>query len=390
VGFATVAVPLMAVTRDERLAYAEALANTAGTPASYSAQGRGEADEETIGSLETRKARLEAALRRRPDWAEGHLRLGVTLLDLYRRTAAELLAEPQRDPKSVAMMSDPVWLLGLVHSTGPGERPTTDELMKHDPIRLYLAPAARSFLEARRCSPFVALAHARIASLDFLLERADPPSAYLERALLLAGAQSQVLDLIAQVAVEVDDLPLAARCWRRRLEVNPLAWDEVADDAGSTLPPEQLLDQVLPWSGRSAVMFAERLYPKPEQTAPRELFLRAALERLPHEALPEAERLQLVARARAGLGDRASARQQMESALDLEPLRREWRKTLVRWSLAWGDWDVARSHALAGLRIEPGDVDLQTAVEVATDALARGGTMAAPGPPLLGPVAGSR
>ena len=77
-------------------------------------------------------------------------------------------------------MSDPLWLLGLVHSTGPGERPTTDELMKHDPVRLYLAPAARSFLEARRCSPFIALAHARIASLDFLLERADPPSAYLD------------------------------------------------------------------------------------------------------------------------------------------------------------------------------------------------------------------
>ena len=41
VGLATVVVALMAVSRDERLAYAEALANAAGTPASDSAQGAG-------------------------------------------------------------------------------------------------------------------------------------------------------------------------------------------------------------------------------------------------------------------------------------------------------------------------------------------------------------
>jgi hypothetical protein len=364
-----VVVAVAATAHDFRLAKAEALLADARPAAAGST---GVVPEEAIGALAAEKERIEAALRQRPDWTEGHLRRGLMLLALYQQTAAEWVRATEPDPKRVAIMSDPLWLLGVAHSAGDGGRLSAGDLLKHEPIRQYLVPAARSFLEARRCSPYVALTHARIASLDFLLRSSDPPSVYLRRARSLAGAQSRVLDLIAQVAVQVDDLDMAERCWHDWLEIDPAAWEEVAVNAGATLTPEQILGHVLPGSARQAVLFAEHLYASDDQAPAREQFMRVALDHLPGEELSEAERLQLEARARAGLGDCDLARERMEAALELEPLRRVWRKALVRWSLAWGDWDRARTHALAGLRTGPEDVDLRFAVESATEALARG------------------
>ena len=169
----------------------------------------------------------------------------------------------------------------------------------------------------------------------------------------------------------------------------PWDWDEVADDAGSTLPPEQLLDQVLPWSGRSAVMFAERLYPKPEQTAPRELFLRAALDAFPKKRCRRRSGSSWwPAPGGPGGPGRCSAADRVGPQPGTSPARMaEGPRALVA---CLGRLGRRRSHALAGLRIEPGNVDLQVAVERATDALARGGPLAAPGPPARAPVAGSR
>lgn len=331
-------------------------------------------------ALQRRRAALEGALRYRPDWAEGHLRHGKTLLSLYRQTAAEWIGQAGKDPEEAALLADPLWLLGVVHAAEDGPAPAAGGLLEHEPILLYLAPAARSFLEARRCCPVSALAHAELASLHYLLEGGDPASAYGGRALRLAGGDETIIDLTAQVALEIGDLDLAARCWRQALEVREDGWPQVADAAARVLPHERILERVVP-RGRHALWFAERLYAAPEDRAIRDQFLRAAIERLPGDRdLAEAERLRFEARAWAELGDPGRARARMEAALALEPRHVEWRTELIEWLLAWGEFEAAHDQALVGLHFNPDVPAARRGLERATDALARGTVAPSPRP----------
>ncbi len=102
-----------------------------------------------VGSPDALRADIEAlrrAVQLRPDWAEGHLRLGLTELARYRDTATAWLAGSVTNPAERALLSDPLWLLVLVQQ-GQADVPT---LLTHEPIKNHLVPAARSFLEARR------------------------------------------------------------------------------------------------------------------------------------------------------------------------------------------------------------------------------------------------
>ncbi len=57
---------------------------------------------------------LEDAVERRPNWAEGYLRLGLVHLGLYRQTAKEWLYDTAIDPKEINLMAEPLWLLATV------------------------------------------------------------------------------------------------------------------------------------------------------------------------------------------------------------------------------------------------------------------------------------
>ena len=203
---------------------------------------------------------LEDAVKRRPNWAEGYLRLGLVHLGLYRRRAREWLEDSQVDPREIARMAEPLWLLGAFHdhramTTGPaGET----DVLSLEPIRDHLVPALTCFLEARRCSPFLALSHAELASLNELLENGDTASTYVARALRLSGNDSQLIEFLAQVAVQTGDRGLAAQCWRKQLRVNPSSWSDVADEAAAVLSTDELLSDVVT-DGHGAVRFAERL-----------------------------------------------------------------------------------------------------------------------------------
>src|SRR5262249_61117186 len=126
--------------------------------------------------LGRRRVALGRALTPRPDWAEGHLRLGQTYVGLYQLAADRWLAEEVPDAAQRAALSDPLWLLGVAQARRGEQAVAPGELVEHDPIRLLLVPAAKSFLEARRCCPVVALAHAELAGVSPLLERDGMPS----------------------------------------------------------------------------------------------------------------------------------------------------------------------------------------------------------------------
>jgi len=323
--------------------------------------------------LDLMRTALEAALQIQPDWAEGHLRLAQTYLGLYQAMTADLISPQLNDPKRTAVMANPLWLLSHLTSKRGGQ-PTVPikEMLEQEPIRRCLVPAAHCFLQARRCRVVSAHAQVGLASLNYLLEHGDSSAEYLKRGLRLAGADSELLNFAALVAVQVDELELAARFWRRSLEVRDENWAEVADLSSSVLPPEKIRDDVVP-SGRSALRFAERLYSAPADHATRDSFLQAAVAHLPEDrGLSEAERLSLEAQAYAMLNNRDQACERMRAALVLEPVRVEWRNLLIDWLLAWGRSKEAHDDAMVGIHYRPNDPTAQRALERTDEALARG------------------
>jgi tetratricopeptide (TPR) repeat protein len=325
---------------------------------------------------------LEQAVRVRPNWVEGHWRLGNTLLGLYRASTKKVLEAAavadasgteadQGQQDSYAGMEDPIWLHRIVHTAETGPAAMAKDLLEFEPVRTYLMPAARSYLEARRCCPEQALSHLRLGMLDFLLVPSEPSAVHAERALKQAGPHADLLLQIGRIAAQAGDRTLAARSWRRALEVREELWPLVADAAGVELRPEQILAEVLPPGARFPVLFIDRIYATPEDQAPRDLFLKAALEQLPRDAeLDEANRMWVEGQVRARLDQRAQARKLMEEAIRKEPLNSEWRREIVYWLIFWGDPQEAHNQARTGIQLDPQHKGLQLAYRHSVDSLA--------------------
>lgn len=323
-------------------------------------------------ALERAVARYEAALRYRPDWAEGHARMGIIRLSQYRRAVLDQIRGRVGAPAREEAMADPVWLHEVVHTARPGEIAAAGGLLAQDLVRRHLVPAARAFLEARRCCPVWALPHAELATLDYLIRDGEPASVHARRALRLAGPESLTLALAARAAAQAGDPRLAARCWRRMVEAGEGNWAGVAGAAAGALTSGQILDWVIP-DGRAALRFSGLLYDAPVDRPARDRFLRRALELLPGDrGLPEADRLALEARALSRLGDADAAGRRMAEALALEPAHAAWRNELIGWLIGRGKYEEAHDLAVVGLYYAPSDPDARRAAEAAVEALVRG------------------
>ena len=318
--------------------------------------------EPTKAELQQMATGLERALIHRPDWSEGHVRLGQTRMLLYQAQVDDWIklagAEEAR--------ADPLRLVELVHQ---GKASVT-ELKTQEPVVAHLIPAARSFLEARRTNPASPSAYVGLAGLHYLMEGDESPSRLLAHARKLAGADSAILGQIAEIAATLDDLDEAATCWRRILAVRDERWEEVADAAGAVLSPTEIRDSVA-IGGRDSVRFADHLYA--QDRGARNLLMIAALDRLPNEAgLSKAERLGLEAHAHAALGQRQEARKRIEDAIALEPARPHWREELIGWLLSQGEVSAAHRHARIGLQLCPGHEAFRKALDQTGEALATG------------------
>jgi tetratricopeptide (TPR) repeat protein len=336
----------------------------------------------TVGTIETVNWGLEEwrdalqdALKRRPNWAEGYLRLGLVHLGMYRRMTKEWLEDCEIDPQDADRMAEPLWLLGTIHQ-GQGATIGTlggTDVLVFEPVVRHLIPAARCFLEARRCSPFQALLHAELASLDYLLAQGDSAATYATRALSLSGNNDVVLAFLAQVAVQSGDRTLAALCWRKNLEVSPSSWPQIADAAAMVLSPDEILSEVVK-DGRNTILFADRVYAREEERPVHERFFRAAIERLPvDQGITAGERLYFEAHALASLNQPARARKQMEAALAIQPAQSAWREEYIDWLLRWGRPDEAHAQAINGRYYSPDSMAIREAVDRTAEILARGG-----------------
>jgi tetratricopeptide (TPR) repeat protein len=333
----------------------------------------GTLDVETLG-LDDYRLALRGILRRRPNWSEGYVRLGLVNLGLYRQLTQKWLEESGADLDDINRMSDPLWLLGTLHENPKGPTASTgdEDLLSAEPVTNHLIPAAHCFLEARRCSPFLALPHGALAALHDLLERGDAPSTYIARSLSLAGNDTRLLGYLAEVALQTGDHKLAARCWQRSLQVDPSAWIGIADAARAMLSSEEILNEVAT-DAFDAIRFADRLYSNAEERAVRDRFFQFAVDRCAgaHETMTP-EQLFLEGHALASLNQSEQAGKQMEKALALRPAQTDWRNEYIKWLLEWGRAEEAHSQALKGLYFAPDSQSMRDAVDRTAGALARG------------------
>ena len=362
-----------------RLARAEILLSRGNVPLPGSSVPTIQPTSLPLEQLESMERALKAALAVRPNWAEGHLRLGLTRLDLYRTITDQAIGDQVPDADRRALLSDPFWLYRLAHAGKVGDEIEVDSFLEQEPIRRFILPAATDFLEARRCAPTLALSHAGLATVDYLLEGREPTSVYLERAARLAGADTRSLQYVANLSAMAGDFKLAASCWKRVLEGFVVDWTEVADSATTVLTPEQILRDVIPPRGRYPLWFADRLYQGIASREPRELFLREALVRLPDETdLSETEKLHEEYLIRCRLGEIAKAREIASEMLEREPLQTRWRVEYIDRLCDWGLFKAAREQALVGLQIDPEFPELKHRLDIIADNLARNGQSRSP------------
>jgi tetratricopeptide (TPR) repeat protein len=358
-----------------RQARAEALVRSVGLP--FPGALMPTVDPARGSSAELRRTReaLEAALRLRPNWAEGHVRLGAVLLGLYSNLAQEWVEQFQdeKDPDSAALLSDPLWLHRVVHSATAAELAENGGVLDQEPVRAFLVPAARSFLEARRSSPDLPLSHARLAELDYLIDHGESAAVHAARALSRSGYDHRVLILSGQAAAQAGALDLAAKCWRKALSIVPEEATEIALAAATVMTPEQILEKVLPPGGRLPIVVADQLYAAPESRAARETFLRASAARASGDpTLSTSERLWVEGQARARLGERDRARKLMTDALSADASHPEWRVEFIDHLIAWGDLEEASRQARVGATLNPDHPGIQRVVSATLDAMARG------------------
>jgi tetratricopeptide (TPR) repeat protein len=367
-----------------RLARAEALVRSVGLP--YPGHLMPTVDSARGSAAELRRTRdaLQAALRLRPDWAEGHLRLGAVLFGLYSNLAQQWVEQLQdeKDSETTAILTDPLWFHRVVHSASPADLAEAGGVLGQEPVREFLVPAARCFVEARRCSPGLPLSHARLAELDYLLGGGQTTSVSAARALRLSGYDHLVLILAGQAAAQAGDVDLAARCWRKALALHQEEWGEIATAAASIMTPQEILEKVLPPGARLPILVADVLYAADEQRTVRETFLKASAARAAGDpTLSPAERLWVEGQARARLGERDPARKLMADALIADPSHPEWREELIDQLVAWGDTAEATRQGRIGLTLYPDNPGIQRALQAALDNYARGNQ--AGGLPLL-------
>ena len=391
-------------------------------------------------NLETMKTALTEALKIRPDWTEGHARLGQVQLGLYRHAAADamgiqvIIVEPdikaaanglaaaggvdetpaeEKEPESKkeadeqskektpstangdpvatssdaaagkqaeadkppstepakeseaakapempsgsAAQADPLWLQKIVHLSREQNPEQVNQLLEHEPVRDFLIPAARSFLEARRCCPFLGVPHLQLASLDYLLVGGEQVGLNeLKIGVSLKGNHARMLMVGAEIAVNFNDIELARRYWREYLQARPDDWAMVAHTASTILPASQVLEVAKGGGVKGLFFIGSRFYPGPTGFLTRVRFMEAALAELPNDpTLGEEEKLWFEGLVRGELAQYGLARQLLRKALDLQPMNEARRLEYIDTLMAWKCPDEAYRLALMGSRLFP-------------------------------------
>jgi O-antigen ligase len=215
------------------------------------------ASEPTPRNRDRQLALLETAARLAPEFARLRVELAQAHLDAFEEQTKELersfligdvlqglLAAAQT---AVVAAPSQAALSATLSCTLVGVGRNTVLATQEDRLaRDQLVPALRHFLHARDACPVMSKPHVRLAANADRLARADPRSAYLERAKLLVPADPE-LWYVCGIEELFDGQPEAALAsWRRSLELSNTYLTVILDRSIKLVGARGVVEEVLP------------------------------------------------------------------------------------------------------------------------------------------------
>jgi tetratricopeptide (TPR) repeat protein len=249
-----------------------------------------------------------------------------------------------------------------------GQRFATEETER---ARRYGLPTLRHALHARALCPILPAPHARLAAFANLLVRGDPPRVYLERAHELRPADPELTYLLGLQCYHDGRHADAWRYWREVLEQSDKHLNEVVERSARVLPPEEMIDEVLPRRPETLYRTAYLLFPGGEDGPSRSVFLERAAPLFGELPPPlSAKDLHLKAQIHQQLDQPAEAAAAYLAAVAREPHQVEWRLEAARLLYGQKRLREAEAELRRVLADQPGRPDARELLQqVLTDIL---------------------
>jgi tetratricopeptide (TPR) repeat protein len=193
-----------------------------------------------------------------------------------------------------------------------------------------IVPGIRHMILARNSCPLLARPQMRLAAYAKLLEKADQPPRYWERAAQLAPADADFWYLRGAYALKHNEPAAAWEYWHRCLELSPSHLKQIVPAAFPKVGINGLLAQILPENAELIAKAADLVPADTPRDAIKRLY--AAAEKL-LEARNEdlsASEFYLKGRCAEELGETDKALRSYKIAIDMTMTENDWRLRYAR------------------------------------------------------------
>ena len=161
--------------------------------------------------------------------------------------------------------SFPTGWFGLLTVIPAWESATRDE--KERSARQHLLPALRASLKARDLCPLMSRPHVLIAAKRPYFAKADPRTAYLDRAKRLITNDAEMWFVFGFQELVEGEKERAVASWRQSLGYSDLRLKDILELARNILSSDTLNNQLLPDQPELLVRAAIQSYPGPDGQA---------------------------------------------------------------------------------------------------------------------------
>ena len=293
-------------------------------------------------------ARMTAATALRPDDADGQFQTAVLWVQAYRAEAlAQLRKEyPHADPKRLDELTSLINLFRRAEEfRRAGNHADLQRLRREPLIVTHLARAEQHAELARNACPNMPEPHLLLAQLSVLRGDGDPQP-HLRRVEAAAPSYGPMLHRCATLELLAGRVDEALRVWRLAIASDE---DYLAPQAAAAcdgaIPPEQIVDRLLPDSPGLLVRLARDYARDARHARLRQLLMDKAVRLLPHAALARGERERLEAVVASLEKRNARAIELYQAAVRLRPTEAAWRYELAQLLFQEGRWDAAIDEA---------------------------------------------
>jgi tetratricopeptide (TPR) repeat protein len=235
----------------------------------------------------------------------------------------------------------------------------------------HLLPALQHCIEARNLSPASPEPHLRIAALGRMLDKADAPRVYRERAQRVAPRNAWVFYLCGVQESESGQNELAWRNWKESLELSDAYLFQILERCRHQMSSAQMLRQILAKRPQQLASAAIYLFADSEaSTTQRRLFAEEILLLLHEQSNWRAKEFYLSATAYATLNQYAKGRAAFEQALVEVPQQLVWRYEFALFLYRHGRFQETQQELLTILEQQPRHMRAQDFLLKVTERLA--------------------